>query len=139
LRADSYFEGTGSGFVGGPKYGALVYGKDGFSTTNMAGISAGIAKPSGSLVVITPTKSFALTNTPYRKVFDETIDVPQLKKITDIEKKIEKAKYDTDESKLAGLKILLEEEPGIIVGEKYPTIFGEIFKLNLFLRMQKFA
>jgi hypothetical protein len=74
-----------------------------------------------------------------KEVCDDAIDMPQLKKITGIEKKLEKADYDTDESKLAGLKILLEEEPGIIVGENYPTIFGEKFKLNLFLRMQEFA
>jgi hypothetical protein len=74
-----------------------------------------------------------------REVFDETVDEPQLIKIIGIEDKLEKANYDTDESKLAGLKILLEEEPGIIVGENYPTIFGEKFKLNLFLRMQEFA
>jgi hypothetical protein len=74
-----------------------------------------------------------------REVCDDTIDEPQQKKITGVEKRLEKAKYDTDESKLAGLKILLEETPGIIVGENYPTIFGEKFKLNLFLRMQEFA
>ena len=74
-----------------------------------------------------------------REVFDETVDEPQQKKIRGIERKLEKAKYDTDESKLAGLKILLEDEPGIIVGENYPTIFWEKFKLKLFLRMQKFA
>jgi len=74
-----------------------------------------------------------------REVCDDTIDEPQQKKITGIEKRLEKAKYDTEETKLAGLKILLEESPGIIAGEKYPTIFFEKFKLNLFLRMQEFA
>jgi hypothetical protein len=74
-----------------------------------------------------------------RDVCDDAIDMPQQKKITGIENKLEKANYDTDESKLAGLKILLEEKPGIIVGENHPTIFGEAFKLNLFLRMQEFA
>jgi hypothetical protein len=74
-----------------------------------------------------------------RDIFDDVIDMPQLTRITGLERELEKANYDTDESKLAGLRILLEEEPGIIVGENYPTIFFEKFKLNLFLRMREFA
>jgi hypothetical protein len=74
-----------------------------------------------------------------KTVDDPAVDGPIWAKAVTIEAKIVKAKYDTDESKLAGLKIILEENPGIIVGENYPTIFREKFKLKLFLRMQEFA
>jgi hypothetical protein len=74
-----------------------------------------------------------------KTVDDPAVDRPIWAKAMTIEAKIAKATFKTDADKLTGLKILFEEEPGIIVGEKYPTIFGEKFKLNLFLRMREFA
>jgi hypothetical protein len=74
-----------------------------------------------------------------KTVDDPVVDGPIWAKAMTIESKIVKATFKTNADKLTGLKILLEESPGIIVGENYPTIFGEKFKLDLFLRMQEFA
>jgi hypothetical protein len=74
-----------------------------------------------------------------KTVDDPAVDGPIWAKAVTIEAKIVKATFKTNADKLTGLKILLEESPGIIVGENYPTIFGKKFKLKLFLRMQEFA
>ncbi len=62
---------------------------------------------------------------------DEKVDLPQFEKMNAIEAMIARAEFDTIASKLAGLKILLENDDG--------PDFVDNFKRDLFLRMQTFA
>lgn len=66
-----------------------------------------------------------------REQDDEKVDLPQFEKMNLIEAMIARAKFDTAASKLAGLKILLEDDDG--------PDFADCFKRDLFLRMQTFA
>ncbi|MCK1459619.1 hypothetical protein IVB34_14780 [Bradyrhizobium sp. 2] len=66
-----------------------------------------------------------------RESDDENVDRPQFEEMNAIEAMIARAEFDTTASKLAGLKILMENGDG--------PDFADHFKRDLFLRMQTFA
>jgi hypothetical protein len=64
-----------------------------------------------------------------REVDDDSIDVPDIKRICAVETKIAKATFKTRADKRAGNKILSEDKPSN----------WDSFQEALFLRMQQFA
>jgi hypothetical protein len=66
-----------------------------------------------------------------REVDNDSIDLPEFKRICRVESKIAEATFRTDVEKLAGLTILFEDDEG--------PDFGDSFKVKLFARMREFS